>query len=169
MLTQVLVILFDWSISNWKPFQCFHDDLPKAHVSCRLRFPRPWQLIFYLFMVLPFQELRVELDKLLRQKIAQPEMKLSAGTGADNKESALLRAIIDLITSEENTNWVRDRHPLSLSLAHSPSQDFSQVRWNPVNPVTKAPQKCGHIYGVAFLRWLTTVYNTFQDLYFDGS
>ena len=35
-------------------------------------------------------------------------MKLSVGTGTDNKESALLRAIIDLITSEENTNWVRD-------------------------------------------------------------
>ena len=33
-------------------------------------------------------------------------MKLSAGTGTANKESALLRAIIDLITSEENTNWV---------------------------------------------------------------
>jgi len=65
-------------------------------------------LTFYLFLFLPSQELRVELDKLLKQKIAQPEMKLSVGTGADNKESALLRAIIDLITSEENTNWVRD-------------------------------------------------------------
>ena len=65
-------------------------------------------LTFYLFLFLPFQELRVELDKLLKQKIAQPEMKLSVGTGTGNKESALLRAIIDLITSEENTNWVRD-------------------------------------------------------------
>jgi len=65
-------------------------------------------LTFYLFLFLRSQELRVELDKLLKQKIAQPEMKLSVGTGADNKESALLRAIIDLITSEENTNWVRD-------------------------------------------------------------
>jgi len=55
------------------------------------------------------KELRVELDKLLKQKIAQPEMKLSVGTGADNKESALLRAIIDLITSEENTNWKKQR------------------------------------------------------------
>ncbi len=35
-------------------------------------------------------------------------MKLSVGSGTGNKESALLRAIIDLITSEENTNWVRD-------------------------------------------------------------
>lgn len=35
-------------------------------------------------------------------------MKLSVGTGTDNKESALLRAIIDLITSEGNTSWVRD-------------------------------------------------------------
>ncbi|XP_078362233.1 ATP-dependent DNA/RNA helicase DHX36-like isoform X2 [Oculina patagonica] len=55
------------------------------------------------------KELRVELDKLLRQKIAQPEMKLSVGSGTGNKESALLRAIIDLITSEENTNWVREK------------------------------------------------------------
>lgn len=61
-----------------------------------------------MFLLLVSQELRVELDKLLRQKIAQPEMKLSVGTGTDNKEGALLRAIIDLITSEENTNWVRD-------------------------------------------------------------
>ena len=65
-------------------------------------------LTFFFFLFLPSQELRVELDKLLKQKIAQPEMKLSVGTGAGNKESALLRAIIDLITSEENTNWVRD-------------------------------------------------------------
>lgn len=55
------------------------------------------------------KELRVELDKLLKQKIAQPEMKLSVGTGTGNKESALLRAIIDLITSEENTNWKKQR------------------------------------------------------------
>jgi len=55
------------------------------------------------------KELRVELDKLLKQKIAQPKMKLSAGTGAGNKESALLRAIIDLITSEENTNWKKQK------------------------------------------------------------
>ena len=75
----------------------------------------------------------MELDKLLRQKIAQPEMKLSAGTGADNKESALLRAIIDLITSEENTNWVRDRHPLSLSLAHSPLLDLTPKDLDLVN------------------------------------
>ena len=33
-------------------------------------------------------------------------MKLTAGPGTGDKESALLRAIIDLITSEENTNWV---------------------------------------------------------------
>ena len=33
-------------------------------------------------------------------------MKLRAGPGTGDKESALLRAIIDLITSEENTNWV---------------------------------------------------------------
>ena len=65
-------------------------------------------LTFFFFLFLPSQELRVELDKLLKQKIAQPEMKLSVGTGTGNKESALLRAIIDLITSEENTNWVRD-------------------------------------------------------------
>lgn len=58
------------------------------------------------FLVLPWQELRVELDKLLRQKIAKPDTKLSVGTGTGNRESALLRAIIDLITSEENTNWV---------------------------------------------------------------
>lgn len=51
------------------------------------------------------KELRVELDKLLKQKIAQPKMKLSAGTGAGSKEIALLRAIIDLITSEENKTW----------------------------------------------------------------
>lgn len=51
------------------------------------------------------KELRVELDKLLKQKIAQPKMKLSAGTGAGRKEIALLRAIIDLITSEENKTW----------------------------------------------------------------
>ena len=49
----------------------------------------------------------MELDKLLKQKIAQPKMKLSAGTGAGSKEIALLRAIIDLITSEENKTWVR--------------------------------------------------------------
>lgn len=55
------------------------------------------------------KELRVELDKLLRQKIAQPDMKLSVGTGTGNRESALLRAIIDLITSEENTNWRKQR------------------------------------------------------------
>lgn len=74
----------------------------------RLPFTLVRQLTFYLFLFLPSQELRVELDKLLKQKIAQPEMKLSVGTGVGNKESALLRAIIDLITSEESTNWVRD-------------------------------------------------------------
>lgn len=55
------------------------------------------------------KELRVELDKLLKQKIAQPKMKLSAGTGVGSKENALLRAIIDLITSEENSNWRKQR------------------------------------------------------------
>ena len=39
-------------------------------------------------------------------------MKLSAGPGTGDKESALLRAIIDLITSEENTNWVSFSSPL---------------------------------------------------------
>lgn len=81
-----------------------------ATLFLRLRSPFTLvhQLTVYLFLFLPSQELRVELDKLLKQKIAQPEMKLSVGTGAGNKESALLRAIIDLITSEESTNWVRD-------------------------------------------------------------
>ncbi|XP_074635335.1 ATP-dependent DNA/RNA helicase DHX36-like isoform X1 [Acropora palmata] len=55
------------------------------------------------------KELRVELDKLLKQKIAEPKMKLSAGTGVGSKENALLRAIIDLITSEENSNWRKQR------------------------------------------------------------
>ena len=39
-------------------------------------------------------------------------MKLSAGPGTGDKESALLRAIIDLITSEESTNWVSFSRPL---------------------------------------------------------
>ena len=105
MLTRVLALLSDLLSSNWKPFECFHENLPKAYLSCRRYFVGS---IDILFLFLASQELRVELDKLLKQKIAQPDMKLSVGTGTDNKESELLRAIIDLITSEENTNWVRD-------------------------------------------------------------
>ena len=77
------------------------------------------------FLILLSQELRVELDKLLRQKIAQPDMKLSVGTGTGNRESALLRAIIDLITSEENTNWVRDYC--------DPFRTFLAFFWTPFN------------------------------------
>jgi len=52
MLTPVLVLLFDWSISSWKPFQCSHEDLPKAHLSWRLYFRRfNWHFIYFWFLL----------------------------------------------------------------------------------------------------------------------
>ena len=104
-LTRVLALLFDWLRSNWKPPSAFTRICQKRACHVGVIFVVSIDILFF---VLASQELRVELDKLLKQKIAQPDMKLSVGTGTDNKESALLRAIIDLITSEENTNWVSD-------------------------------------------------------------
>ena len=40
MLTRELSLLSDLLSGNWKPFQCFHENLLKAHLSCRLHFRR---------------------------------------------------------------------------------------------------------------------------------
>ncbi|XP_048582367.1 ATP-dependent DNA/RNA helicase DHX36 isoform X2 [Nematostella vectensis] len=54
------------------------------------------------------KDLRRELDTLLERKISQPSLKLSAGQDSC-PGSALLTAIIELITSEESVNWKRRR------------------------------------------------------------
>lgn len=61
------------------------------------------------------QELRQQLDKLLKQKISQPDMKLTVGSGASDTDAALIRAIIELITSEDTTSRVRRLNSMSLS------------------------------------------------------
>eukprot|EP00794_Sanderia_malayensis_P015883 gene15883-17483_t len=47
------------------------------------------------------KELRVKLDDWLEQKIANPNLKIIAGSSSDRSEEVLLSAIIDLITAEE--------------------------------------------------------------------
>ncbi len=47
------------------------------------------------------QDLRVKLDELLEQKIANPSLRIIAGSSTERSEEMLLSAIIDLITTEE--------------------------------------------------------------------
>ena len=60
------------------------------------------------------QDLRSALDRLLEQKIAQPQMKLCVVRSASDINSQLLHAIIDLITTEESTSKVQNISPFCI-------------------------------------------------------
>ncbi len=63
-------------------------------VVCKSRFNTSYSLHVYL------QELRDELDKLLEYKITHPGV---TSWNPNNKEGALMNAILDLITTEDHT------------------------------------------------------------------
>ena len=64
-----------------------------------------------IIMLISFQELRYQMDAILKQKIANPSMELyDPSNGSLSPTSQLIDAIIDLITTEDYSQQVNKMH-----------------------------------------------------------